>query len=620
MTSIQQEDTTMCGIVGFIGKEEAAPILLDGLARLEYRGYDSAGLAVFGEEKGLQVVKSKGRLQALSDLTKAGSTIQGTAGMGHTRWATHGVPSDVNAHPQASESGRFAVIHNGIIENFAEIKEFLQNQGVKFSSQTDTEVAANLLDYLYEGDLLEAVSKMLHCIRGAYAFGIICADCPDMLVGVRKDSPLILGHGEGFNFFASDVTAIIKYTREVSYLDNDEIAVITREGTQVYDSYLQPVKKERHHVDWEVSAAEKGGYAHFMLKEVMEQPEALRKTISPRLQNGQVKLDDLHFDVQYLKAMDKIYIIACGSSYHVGMAAKYTLEKLLHKPVEVALASEFRYCEPLVSEHTLAIVISQSGETIDTLTAMREAKRLGARVLSIVNVVGSTIARESDDVIYTWAGPEIAVATTKAYSTQLAVTYLIGLAFAQMMGTIEKEEYAAIVNELQLLPEKLQKVLEQREAIQYFASLYFNHSSIFFIGRHLDYAVGMEGSLKLKEISYIHSEAYAAGELKHGTISLIEDGTLVVALASYKPLFEKMMSNVIEVKSRGADVIGLTTEDVGPEMMKTVDHIITVPDTHPMLLPSLDVVPLQLFAYYVALQRGCDIDKPRNLAKSVTVE
>ena len=373
-------------------------------------------------------------------------------------------------------------------------------------------------------------------------------------------------------------------------------------------------------MDWEVSAAEKGGYAHFMLKEVMEQPEALRKTISPRLQDGQVKLDDLHFDVQYLKAMDKIYIIACGSSYHVGMAAKYTLEKLLHKPVEVALASEFRYCEPLVSEHTLAIVISQSGETIDTLTAMREAKRLGARVLSIVNVVGSTIARESDDVIYTWAGPEIAVATTKAYSTQLAVTYLIGLAFAQMMGTIEKEEYAAIVNELQLLPEKLQKVLEQREAIQYFASLYFNHSSIFFIGRHLDYAVGMEGSLKLKEISYIHSEAYAAGELKHGTISLIEDGTLVVALASYKPLFEKMMSNVIEVKSRGADVIGLTTEDVGPEMMKTVDHIITVPDTHPMLLPSLDVVPLQLFAYYVALQRGCDIDKPRNLAKSVTVE
>ena len=431
----------MCGIVGFIGKEEAAPILLDGLSRLEYRGYDSAGLAIYGAVEGLQVVKAKGRLKVLSDLTQGGATVHGTVGLGHTRWATHGVPSDVNSHPQVSENGRFAVVHNGIIENYVEIKEFLQHQGVKFVSQTDTEVVAQLLEYYYEGDLLEAVSKVLHRINGAYAFGIVCADCPDRLVAVRKDSPLILGYGEDFNFLASDVTAVIKYTREVSYLDDGELAVLTRDGIRVYDAYLQPVEKEKHHVDWEISAAEKGGYEHFMAKEIMEQPEAFRKTVFPRIQNGKVVLDDLRFDADYLKGLDKLYIIACGSSYHVGMATKYNLEKLLRKPVEVALASEFRYCDPIVTDKTLALVISQSGETIDTLAAMREAKRLGARVLSIVNVVGSTIARESDDVIYTWAGPEIAVATTKAYSTQLAVTYLIGLYFADLMGTIEKAEY-----------------------------------------------------------------------------------------------------------------------------------------------------------------------------------
>lgn len=610
----------MCGIVGFIGKEEAGPILLDGLSRLEYRGYDSAGLAIYGPEQGLQVVKAKGRLKVLSDLTQGGETVHGAVGLGHTRWATHGEPSDVNSHPQVSGDGRFAVVHNGIIENYVEIKEFLERQGVKFVSQTDTEVVAQLLEHYYKGDLLDAVMKVLHRIDGAYAFGIICADCPDKLVAVRKDSPLILGHGEGFNLLASDVTAVIKYTREVSYLDDGEVAVLTTGGIQVYDSYLQPVEKELCHVDWEISAAEKGGYEHFMAKEIMEQPEAFRKTVFPRLKDGKVQLDDLHFDAEYLRRMDKLYVIACGSSYHVGMAAKYNLEKLLRKPVEVTLASEFRYCDPIVTENTLALVISQSGETIDTLAAMREAKRLGARVLSIVNVVGSTIARESDDVIYTWAGPEIAVATTKAYSTQLAVTYLIGLYFADLLGTVAKEEYDALVSELLLLPTKLEAVLEQREHTQYMASLYFNHPSIFFIGRNLDYAVGMEGSLKLKEISYIHSEAYAAGELKHGTISLIEPGTLVVALASYSPLFEKLMSNVVEVKSRGADVLGLTVESKGEAMAKTVDHTIVVPDTHPMLLPSLDVLPLQLFAYYVALQRGCDIDKPRNLAKSVTVE
>ncbi len=610
----------MCGIVGYIGREEAAPILLDGLSRLEYRGYDSAGLAVYSEKDGLEVVKAKGRLQVLYDIVNGGKSIDGTVGLGHTRWATHGEPSDVNSHPQVSASGRIAVVHNGIIENYVKIKEFLISKGVSFVSQTDTEVVAQLLEYYYDGDILAAVAQVLQQIEGAYAFGIICADCPDKLIAARKDSPLIIGYGEDFNFLASDVTAVIKYTREVSYLDDGDVAVLTTDGITVYDAYLRPVEKEHHHVDWEISAAEKGGYEHFMFKEIMEQPKAIRDTIFPRIQDGRVVLEDLKLEPEYIKGLEKIYIIACGSSYHVGMVAKYTLEKLLRKPVEVALASEFRYCDPIVTEKTLVIVISQSGETIDTLAAMREAKRLGARILSIVNVVGSTIARESDDVLYTWAGPEIAVATTKAYSTQLALIYLIALRFAEMLGTIEEQEYRKIVNELLLIPTKIERILENKEAIQYYASIYFNHDSVFFIGRNIDYAVGMEGSLKLKEISYIHSEAYAAGELKHGTISLIEDGTLVIALASCGKLFEKLMSNVVEVKSRGADVVGLTTEDRGEVLKKTVDSAILVPDTHPMLLPSLDVIPLQLFSYYVALMRGCDIDKPRNLAKSVTVE
>ena len=610
----------MCGVVGFIGNEEAAPILLDGLSRLEYRGYDSAGLAVYGESEGLQVVKAKGRLKVLSDLTQKGTAVHGTLGVGHTRWATHGAPSDINSHPQVSESGRFAVVHNGIIENYAEIKEFLQRKGVKFTSQTDTEVVAQLLEYNYHGGLLETVNKTLQRLRGAYALGIVCADHPDMLIAVRQDSPLIIGHGEGFQMLASDVTAVIKYTREVSYLDDGDLAILTTDGVEVLDRYRQKVEKPVSHVDWEISAAEKGGYEHFMAKEIMEQPEAFRKTVFPRLRDGKVILDELTYTPEYLKSMDKLYIIACGSSYHVGMVAKYNLERLLRKPVEVTLASEFRYCDPIVTEHTLVLVISQSGETIDTLAAMREAKRLGARVLAVVNVVGSTIAREADDVLYTWAGPEIAVATTKAYSTQLAVTYLIGLYFADQMGVIDKKTYDEIIVQLRLLPAKMEAILEQSKDIQYFASLCFNHPSVFFIGRNIDYAVGLEGSLKLKEISYIHSEAYAAGELKHGTISLIEPGTLVVALASYTPLFEKLMSNVVEVKSRGASVLGLTVETMGEEMAKTADHTILIPETHPMLLPSLDVLPMQLFAYYVALQRGCDIDKPRNLAKSVTVE
>ena len=610
----------MCGIVGYVGKDEAAPILLDGLSRLEYRGYDSAGVAVYGAAEGMQVEKAKGRLQVLYDMVQGGATLHGTIGVGHTRWATHGAPSDVNSHPQVSENGRFAVVHNGIIENYAELREFLQSEGVQFVSDTDTEVAAQLLEYYYQGDLLDAVVRTLHTIRGAYALGILCADCPDRLIAARKDSPLILGFGDGAHYLASDVTALIKYTREVCWLEDGEIAELTADHLWVYDSYLRPVEKERRHVDWEISAAEKGGYEHFMMKEIMEQPEAIRKTISPRIKDGRIVLDDWRLTARELEEMDRLYIIACGSSYHVGVAAKYILEKLLRKPVEVTLASEFRYCDPIVSERTLALVISQSGETIDTLAAMREAKRLGAKVVSIVNVVGSTIARESDSVLYTWAGPEIAVATTKAYSTQLAVIYLIGLYCADLLGTLDRADYDAILTELQQVPDKLEEILANREDIQYFASLYFNRQSMFFIGRNLDYAVGLEGSLKLKEISYIHSEAYAAGELKHGTISLIEPGTLVVALAGCGPLFEKTVSNAVEVKSRGADVLGLTTRDRAADLSRTADHVIAIPETHPMLLPSLAVVPMQLFAYYTALQRGCDIDKPRNLAKSVTVE
>ena len=610
----------MCGIVGFIGKEQAAPILLDGLSRLEYRGYDSAGLAVYDAEKGLQVVKAKGRLQVLRDLTREGQDVPGLMGVGHTRWATHGAPNDVNSHPQVSQSGRMAVVHNGIIENYAKLKKFLESKGVQFVSETDTEVVAQLLDYYYKGDLLDAVSKVLHRIQGAYALGIVCADEPDKLVAVRKDSPLILGLGQGFTMLASDVTALIRYTREVCYLDDGEMAVLTPDGVKVYNSLVQPVEKENSHVDWEISAAEKGGYEHFMFKEIMEQPKAIRDTISPRLRDGKVVLDDVNITKEELEDLDRLYVIACGSSYHVGMAAKYILERLLRIPVEVTLASEFRYCAPIVTKHTLALVISQSGETIDTLAAMREAKRLGARILSIVNVVGSTIARESDDVLYTWAGPEIAVATTKAYSTQLAVVYLLGLYFADLLGRVTKEEYSVLVEELRALPAKAEAILKDTEKIQYYASIYFNNNSVFFIGRNIDYAVGLEGSLKLKEISYIHSEAYAAGELKHGTISLIEDGTLVVALAGWNELFEKLMSNVKEVKARGADVIGIACRNHKGALESLVDSAMTIPEVNPMFLPSLEVIPMQLFAYYVALMRGCDIDKPRNLAKSVTVE
>ena len=614
----------MCGIVGFIGEEQAAPILLDGLAHLEYRGYDSAGVAVISSEQKLQVRKAVGRLKVLSDEIHGGADIEGCIGLGHTRWATHGAPNIANSHPHVSENGKFAVIHNGIIENYVEIKEFLIGQGITFKSETDTEVVAQLLEFYYNEchDFLEAVGRVLRRIEGAYALGMLCADCPDRIIAARKDAPLLLGYGEGCNFLASDVTAIIKHTRDVAYMEDGEVAVLTREGIEVYDALEQKVEKKHFTIDWEVSAAEKGGYQHFMLKEIMEQPEALRRAISPRIKDGRVIFDDLKLPVEKMREFTRIFIVACGSSYHVGMIGKYNLEHLLRRNVEVVLASEFRYSDPIVDDKSLVIVISQSGETLDTMAALREAKKRGGYILSIVNVVGSSIARESDDVLYTWAGPEIAVATTKAYSTQLAVLDMIGLAFGEALGTVKKEEYNEAVAELQKLPEKMEQFLasESCEAIPKYASQYFNHNSVFFIGRNLDYALGLEGSLKLKEISYIHSEAYASGELKHGTISLIEDGTLVIALGTYAPLFDKAMSNVVEVKARGADVLALTTESHREEMEKTVENVITVPDTAQMLLPSLGVVPLQLFSYYVALQRGCDIDKPRNLAKSVTVE
>ena len=610
----------MCGIVGYVGRNEAAPILLEGLSRLEYRGYDSAGICV--EQNGvLEVEKAKGRLQNLIAKTDGGAKLPGTLGIGHTRWATHGEPNDINSHPHVSQNGKIAVVHNGIIENYLEIREFLQEKGVQFTSQTDSEVVAQLMEYCMGlpevSTVSDALYMVLHRIEGAYALGILCSDDPEHIYAARKDAPLLLGFGKGENFIASDVTALVKYTRDVVYMEDGEVAILGRDGIQLFNAMELPIEKEHHHIDWEISAAEKGGYEHFMLKEIMEQPEALRRAISPRIHEGRIVFEGLSLDATKIKKID---MIACGSSLHVCMVAKYTLEKLTRIPVEVCLASEFRYSDPIVEDGTLAIVISQSGETLDTMAAMREIKSLGARVLSVVNVVGSTIAREADDVIYTWAGPEIAVATTKAFSTQMAVMAALAIYMADQRGTITPERYAALVSELERLPEKVARVLEEQSEIQHFASRFFNHSSIFFIGRNLDYATGMEGSLKLKEISYIHSEAYASGELKHGTISLIEPGTLVIALGTYAPLFDKAMSNVVEVKSRGASVLALTTESGKEQMASRVDALMTIPDAEDPFLPSLAIIPLQLFAYYVALQRGCDIDKPRNLAKSVTVE
>lgn len=521
-----------------------------------------------------------------------------------------------------SQSGKLCIVHNGIIENYAEIKQFLQEKGYHFISDTDTETAIQLIDYFFfkTKNLLQAVLHALHRIEGAYAMVILCADDPDTIIAARKDAPLLLGYGDGFNLVASDATALIAHTRKVAYMEDGEVAVVTPQSIEVFDILGQPVKKELHTIDWDISAAEKGGYPHFMLKEIMEEPKAIHKTVSPRIKDGRIDFGDLKLTSEQIQNADILYIIACGSSYHVGMVAKYTLEGLTHKLVLPVLASEFCYSDPLVTENTLVIIISQSGETHDTMEALKVAKQKGAHILSIVNVVGSSIARASDDVLYTWAGPEIAVATTKAYTTQLVLLDLLGLYLADILGTIRPEEYSAVLEELNWIPEKVESILQSTDQIKFLASRYFNHNSIFFIGRNIDYALCMEGSLKLKEISYIHSEAYAAGELKHGTISLIEDGTLVIALATYTPLFEKIRSNIVEVASRGAEVLALTTVSKTEDVSAVADHVISVPDTHPILQPSLGVVPLQLFAYYMALQRGCDIDKPRNLAKSVTVE
>ena len=611
----------MCGIVGYVGKQQAAPLLLDGLRRLEYRGYDSAGLAVYGEGT-LRVRKAPGRLQVLEELTHGGADMPGAVGVGHTRWATHGEPNEINAHPQVSADGKFAVVHNGIIENYARLKQELIRKGCTFVSETDTEVVAELLAYGYRqcGDVFEAVNQMLAQVEGTYALGILCSDTPDRVIAARKDAPLLLGYGQGENFIASDVTALLRHTRDVVYMDDGELAIVTAEGVRIYDERRRPIDKEHHHIDWDVDAAEKGGYDHFMLKEIYEQPAAVRRAVNGRIRDGRVVLSDLTMTDKEIRDIGRICIVACGSSYHVGMVGKYTLERMLRRPVEVCLASEFRYSDPLVGDGDLVIVISQSGETLDTMAALREARKRGARVLGIVNVVGSSIARESDDVLYTWAGPEIAVATTKAYSTQMAVLHLLGLYFGDVMGTVDYETYSAMVRGLEALPAQMEQILAHTEDIQAAAKWLAGEEDVFFLGRNLDYALSLEGSLKLKEISYIHSEAYASGELKHGTISLIREGTPVIAVATYLPLLDKAVSNVVEVQARGARVLALTTEAGAQALHKRVDTVLTVPEAEAMLLPQLGVVPLQLLSYYTALERGCDIDKPRNLAKSVTVE
>ncbi len=608
----------MCGIVGYIGTKQAAPLLLEALQKLEYRGYDSSGVCVV-ENGAIQVAKARGRLRVLEELTHNGADLAGCVGVGHTRWATHGEPSDLNSHPHLSQSGRVAVVHNGIIENYLALRDFLLEQGYSFVSETDSEIVAQLIDHCYQGDPLRAVREAVNMLTGSFALGVIFADKPDMVIGVRKDSPLIVGLGKGENFIASDIPALLKHTRDILRLGEYELAVIRRDGVEVYDRYGAPVRKEVQHVDWDVGAAEKGGYTHFMLKEIMEQGAVLRDTLRPRIKEGAIDLGLSHITEEDFRSCDRVYIVACGSACHVGHVARTYIERLTRVPICVELASEFRYCQPIITEHTLTIVISQSGETLDTIFALREAKARGSKVLSIVNVVGSTIANESQDVIYTWAGPEIAVATTKAYSAQLAVCYLLALHMAACRGALQETEMAEAIDALCALPDQAAALLQSEDPIKYLASLYFGCKDIFFIGRNVDWAIALEGSLKLKEISYIHSEAYAAGELKHGTISLVEPGTLVVALCTHAPLREKMISNIREVKARGAVVLALA-EEGAPLVAETADHVIWLPKANPLVTPSLAIIPLQLFAYYVALLKGCDIDKPRNLAKSVTVE
>ena len=612
----------MCGIVGFVGEEPAAPILLSGLEKLEYRGYDSAGIAVRNEETGrIEVVKAKGRLKILAEKTDGGMAVPGTCGIGHTRWATHGEPSENNAHPHCTEDKSVVLVHNGIIENYQELKEKLLKSGYSFYSQTDTEIAVKLVDYYYKktGTPLEALTRAMLRIRGSYAFGVMFKDCPGRLFAARKDSPLIIGKNESGCLIASDVPAILDRTRNVYYIGNMEIAELGKDEIHFYNIDREEIHKDMVEIKWDAESAEKGGYEHFMLKEIHEQPKAVQDTVGAYVKDGQIDLSEAGLTCEMLAGLERIYIVACGSAYHVGMVAKYVMEDLADIPVEVDLASEFRYRNPKLMKDSLVIVVSQSGETADSLAALRLAKEKGVPVLGIVNVVGSSIARESDFILYTYAGPEISVATTKAYSTQLIAVYLLAIQAAFSKGLIDEQRYGELIAELGRLPEKLQKTLDDKERIQWFASKYANAKDIFFIGRGIDYAISLEGSLKMKEISYIHSEAYAAGELKHGTISLIEDGTLVVGVVTQKALFEKTLSNMVETKSRGAYLMGLTLYG-NYNIEDNADFSVYVPKTEQYFTTSLAIVPLQLMGYYVSVAKGLDVDKPRNLAKSVTVE
>lgn len=608
----------MCGIVGYIGKQQAAPIILDGLAKLEYRGYDSTGMAVF-DGTGIRIQKAAGRLQVLENMTRGGETMPGFAGIGHTRWATHGQPTDLNAHPHDNKEGTIAVVHNGIIENYQQLKQRLCDHGYTFVSDTDTEVLVQLIDYYYKGNPLEAITKVMHRVEGSYALGIIFADHPDELFAVRKESPLIVGTSAEGSFIASDVPAVLKYTKDVYYIDNQEVVVLKENEIRFYTVDEEEITKQPTHIDWDAEAVAKGGYEHFMLKEIYDQPRAVRETFEKHMKDGELVIEELCMSDEEIRKLSKIHIVACGTAYHAGMAAKYVIEAMARIPVEVDMASEFRYRNPIIEKGALVIVISQSGETADTLQALRDSKERGAKVMGIVNVVGSSIAREADSVMYTWAGPEIAVASTKAYSAQLIALYLLAMKLAKAKETISDAEYQRLVLDLQRLPEQIELLLGSKTRIQRFANRYIAAKSVFFIGRGLDYTLSMEGSLKLKEITYMHSEAYAAGELKHGPISLIEDGTLVMAALTQEELYKKTISNIREVKTRGAFVLALTTEGHN-DIEDTADYVIYIPQTNKYFTNSLAIIPLQMFAYYVSVGKGLDVDKPRNLAKSVTVE
>ena len=612
----------MCGIVGFTGDHQAAPILLDGLSKLEYRGYDSAGIAVRDGGKETRVIKAKGRLKGLAEKTNNGESVPGTCGIGHTRWATHGEPSENNAHPHISDDGNVVAVHNGIIENYQELKDKLLRKGYTFYSETDTEVAVKLIDYYYkkyEGTPVDAINHSMVRIRGSYAMAIMFKDYPEEIYVARKDSPMILGVENGESYIASDVPAILKYTRNVYYIGNMEMARVRKGEITFYNLDGEEIEKELKVIDWDAEAAEKAGFEHFMMKEIHEQPKAIQDTLNSALKDDRIDLTEVGLTEEEIRDISQIYIIACGSAYHVGMAAQYVIEDMARIPVRVELASEFRYRNPILDPHALAIVISQSGETADSLAALRLCKKHGIRTLAIVNVVGSSIAREADNIFYTLAGPEISVATTKAYSTQLIAAYVLAVQFAKIREQITEEQYTGYIEDLKTLPEKVQRIIDDKERIQWFASKQANAHDTFFVGRGIDYAISMEGSLKMKEVSYIHSEAYAAGELKHGTISLVEDGTLVIGVLTQPALYEKTVSNMVECKSRGAYLMGLTTFG-NYNIEDTADFTVYIPKTDPHFATSLAVIPLQLLGYYVSVSKGLDVDKPRNLAKSVTVE